>query len=479
MTKYLKIFLLSAAVIGLLSGSAFAAAALNAGNTKLAAELVPPAAAFPIAVNNAYETGGPIAATTTLKVSLTNAKFPAAPTTVAICESPAGSQRGSGTAAADATSVDILLVEPLASAGTVYTFQTGGCAIPPALNPLLIGIPGGTKTGAVATMAVDSVTVPGDPNVVASATILTVVTQFSATLQPVTSKLDFATLQKTFVPSGGIILPYSTALGSHAGLLIVSDETIPVGAKVVVNYAGACTGQLGLDTVDLTITGDLNGLAAFMYEAVTVPIAAADITAGKKLLTVPGGSLSICSSADSPKTARSVELVAVGPTGAASLATGTRTLQATLKGGGVIPGGFAEDLVAAGTASHIFSLDATQYYVQLIKGGPGFETYIKLQSKSTIAGSGGVNVQILAEDGSLVPYSAGTIIAGTPLTITGTDLAAAVVAAGKSVTPINGFAAVITVNAPNADVFGYANVCYGIGDCKRVPLKVAGSTIIE
>ena len=478
MTKYLKIFLLSVAVIGLLSGSAFAAAALNAGNTKLAAELVSPTVGFPIGVNNAYETGGPIAATTVLRVSLTNARFPAVATPVVICEMPIGQQRGDGLAAANAAFVDILLTEPLASAGTVYTFQPNACvAAPP--TPLAVAIPAGTKAGAVATMAVDSVTVPGDPNVVASATILTVVTQFSATLQPVTSKLDFATLQKTFVPSGGIILPYSTALGSHAGLTIISDETIPVGAKVPVTYAGACTGTLGVDTLDLTITGDLNGLAAFMYEAVTVPIAAADITAGKKLLTVPGGSLSICSSADSPKTARSVELVAIGPTGAVSIATGTRTLQATLKGGGVIPGGFSEDLVAAGTASHIFQLDATQYYVQLIKGGPGFETYIKLQSKSTIPGSGGVNVQILAEDGSLVPYSAGTIIAGTPLTITGTDLAAAVVAAGKSVTPINGFAAVITVNAAEADVFGYSNICYGIGDCKRVPLKVAGSTIIE
>jgi len=480
MTKYLKIFLLSVAVIGLLSGSAFAAAALNAGNTKLAAELVSPTVGFPIGVNNAYETGGPIAATTVLRVSLTNARFPAVATPVVICEMPIGQQRGDGLAAANAAFVDILLTEPLASAGTVYTFQPNACvAAPP--TPLAVAIPAGTKAGAVATMAVDSVTVPGDPNVVASATILTVVTQFSATLQSVTSKIDFGTQQKDFVPSGGTTLPFTSDLDSNAAITIISDDSIPLTNRILVNYPAPCQGTIaGPNTLDITITGDLNGLASFAYDAVApVAIAAADITAGKKLLTVPGPSILICSTTDTPKVAQKLDLAAVGTTGTTAIATGIRTLQVTLKGGGVIPAGFSEDLVAAGTASHIFQLDATQYYVQLIKGGPGFETYIKLQSKSTIAGANGVNVAILAEDGSMVAFPAGTIVPGTPLTITGTELAAAVVATGKSVTPINGFAAIITVNAPNSDVFGYANICYGVGDCKRVPLKVAGSTIIE
>ena len=129
----------------------------------------------------------------------------------------------------------------------------------------------------------------------------------------------------------------------------------------------------------------------------------------------------------------------------------------------------------------IWQLNATQYYVPLIKSDSanGIKTFIKIQSKSTVAGSNGVNVQILASDGTMVTYTPSiSITSGTPYVITGTDLVNAAAAAGHPVSGVNGFAAIITVNAPESDVFTYANIMDPAG-AKRVPVKTVGGTIVE
>ena len=486
MKSFLKVLFLGAVVFGLMAGQAFGQAALNAGNTTLAAEKIPPAVAYPAAsVNTAYQTGGPIAASTVIKISLTNGAFVVG-SNLSICKDGAPPLRMNAApavvpASPNNTSVNILLTEPLAS-GTVYTIQHDGCAVfPLGLNNVLVNA--GSAAGTTVSLAIDSVTTPGDPNVLASGTVLNVVNQFTVSLEKVVSKISFASNQNGFVSSGAA-LPLTTATQSEAAITITSNEAI--NDKIGVLGAGACSHTLaGPDSVKFKISGNFVGLANIIYDgAVPYAIQAADRTAGAATLTVTGDALRICSSTDpSPFTKQALALEIDAST-STQLLSGVRTAQISLSStGGLLPAGYTRDLVAAGAASHDFQLDATQFYVQLIKFGTGVETFIKLQSKSTVAGSGGVNATILAADGTMVPFSAGTIVAGTPFTITGTELAAAVIAAGKSVSPAQGFAAIITVNAPIADVFGYANTCDASG-CKRIPLKIgytasSGTFIVE
>ena len=80
------------------SASSWAAASLNAGNTTLAAEKISATTDYPAAaVNTAYQSAGPVAASTVLKISLTNGKF-AFPSDVDICKGT--TLMGSGTIAA-------------------------------------------------------------------------------------------------------------------------------------------------------------------------------------------------------------------------------------------------------------------------------------------------------------------------------------------------------------------------------------------
>jgi hypothetical protein len=332
----------------------------------------------------------------------------------------------------------------------------------------------------------DSVTIPGDPNVVASAPAITVKNQFSATLAPVTSKLDFADNMETFLvpaPVPARAPRTKTLLESQAGLRIVSDDTI-LDKIVLVGGPGVCTWILaGGDAVKSKITGNLTGIAAIEYEGVattTYAITAVDRTNGYATLgTLTGALVDICKSTDLNPFNSSLELTAANTTGT-SIPAGIRTAQITLTGGGLVAAGYTRDLVAAGATSHDIQLDATQIYIPLVGSDPpGRETYIKLQSKSAIAGSNGVRVAILASDGSVTAiYDAGTITSGVPKTITGAELVAAAAAAGKTVDGVAGFACIVTVNAPNADVFAYANMIDASG-AKRVPCKVVGGGIVE
>jgi hypothetical protein len=319
--------------------------------------------------------------------------------------------------------------------------------------------------------------------VVASATVLTVVKQFTATLSAVTSKLDFNDNLETFIPSNPMpLVPPMTesATESEAALTIFSNEAI--NDKVVVAAgAGACERVLAaLDTLKIIISGDLAGINQVEYDgAPVVTITAADRTAGKVTVTVAGNAANICYKGgltpDVTVTPKEIELIALNTTGT-SINPGTRTAQVTLTGGGNVVAGFTEDLVTAGTASHIIELDATVLYAPLVGSDTanGRETFIKIQTKL----NAGVTVKILASDGTYVNYSAGTVVAGTPLTITGSDLKAAVTAAGKAVDGVKGFAAIVYVNAAEANVFAYANIIDPNG-AKRVPLKTVGGKIVE
>ncbi|MEM3426930.1 MAG: hypothetical protein QW212_01530 [Nitrososphaerales archaeon] len=120
----------------------------------------------------------------------------------------------------------------------------------------------------------------------------------------------------------------------------------------------------------------------------------------------------------------------------------------------------------------------TSVYVPLIgvNSATGRETYIKLQSKDKTPAANLVRAIILASDGSLVTADMGQITAGTPLTITGSQLKDKVVAAGKTVG--DSFAAILIVTTDQANLFGYANIIDPNG-AKRVPLKISGGTIVE
>jgi hypothetical protein len=120
----------------------------------------------------------------------------------------------------------------------------------------------------------------------------------------------------------------------------------------------------------------------------------------------------------------------------------------------------------------------TTIYVPLVGVNPatGRETYIKLQSKDTNPSANKVKAIILASDGSLVTTDLGQITPGQPFTIKGSDLAAKVQAAGKTVG--DSFAAVLVVTTDEANLFGYANIVDPSG-AKRVPLKTREGKIVE
>jgi hypothetical protein len=482
-----KFFVTAAAftALGLLgvASDSFAAAQLNAGNTFLAAEKISPTTDYTnTSVNTAYQPGGPVARSTVIKISLTNGKFREG-TRIDICDNSGSMGYGTVPSAPNNNYVEITLTSPLAS-GKVYTIQDDGCAdLATPLSSIIV--PAGTGAGTVISMTVDNKLTPGDPNVYATAPVITVKNQFSATLKPVTSKLDFTTNMEKFKEDSSCTTPPCTTVSeSKAALLIESDESINDKVTVAAG-SGSCDRQLANnDTLVVKITGNLQGLGNIKYvgnaTTTSYSITNTDRTNGYATLTVPGDDLSLCSSTDSPKVYRALVLTEDGSPGT-PIIPGTRTAQITIKGGGNIASGYSRDLIPAGTPSHIIQFDATQYYIPLIKYNPaaGEETYIKLQSKNTIGGANGVLVQILASDGSLVPYNAGTITPGTPLTITGSQLVSAVTSAGKTVDGSKGFAVIVTVNAPEADVFAYANTCSNAAGCKRIPVKTFGGTIVE
>ena len=120
----------------------------------------------------------------------------------------------------------------------------------------------------------------------------------------------------------------------------------------------------------------------------------------------------------------------------------------------------------------VWQRQGTTLHVQFIKSSlPNYETYIKLQTKSVIP-SPPVLAAVLCGDGSVQTGTLGPIVAGTPLLITGVQLSAICTDNGRTVNGVAGFAATLTVNSMETDMFGYANTCYqGDVGCRRIPVK--------
>lgn len=487
MMRYLKILLLSMVVIGLMSGSAFAGSIVTVAKGT-AAELIGAAAVVPATLAPiSYRPDVDLIAGDTFTLKVTNGKInsSAAQTVVSVCN---GAVAAATPAAALAASADTLVLVVQAgqslNSSTLYALQGGLFATPCAAGLLPqpnLEINASSLAGTNVTLEVSASTKAGAT--AAAQTIYPISNQFTSTISPVTSKLDFATAMKNFVNDGVATFPSSTATRSRAALLLVSNEALPNRVALAGGTAAGCDWNVGANgSFTAKVTGNLTGLASLDYNVATptIAIAAADVTAGFTTLPITGAQIQVCKSTDvagaSTTLPTELELVAGGTT---VLVTGTRTLQFDAVAAGTWLA--ARNMIAAGTTSHIFQLDATQYYIPLVGSVPasGRETYIKLQSKSSVAGSNGVSVAILANDGTTVAtYNPGPITSGVPMLITGAQLVAAATTAGKVVDGALGFAVIVTVNAPEADVFAYANMIDASG-AKRLPVKGVGGIIKE
>jgi hypothetical protein len=283
---------------------------------------------------------------------------------------------------------------------------------------------------------------------------------------------------ETFVVTG-TALPYTpSATQSQAGIVLIGNAALDNG--VAITTVGVCTNTLAAtEQIDFKITGNLTGISQINYDngaaGRTYTVLAADRTAGFATLSVTGANLLICKATETA-TAKALELQAANVTGT-PIVTGARTVTVTLLKKTAVS---AADraLIAAGTTSHTFTLDGSQYYIPLVGSSTGRETYIKLQSKSLVAGSNGVTIAILDNLGGITATWTGQIQPGIPLTISGADLVAAAATAGKTVSGSAGFAVIVTVNAPETDVFAYANMIDASG-AKRIPVKTVNGVISE
>lgn len=480
MKKYCMVSILTFLAVALMSGAAFAAPSLNAGNTTVAAEKISSAAAYAAAATNtAYQPGGAVAITSQIKVSLTNGSFTAA-SNLQLClgATPvAGNQVVA--AAPNNTSVTFTTTVPLASSDVItLSGANNACATAP-VAIANVNIAAGSLAGTVVSLVFDNALTPGDPNIFVSAPVVTVQNQFSASLVTAAANtIDFAavpTLSKFKV---------APTTQSEAKVVLFSNEGIndKVVTGVTATTCGAWAG--GADTLRFTLTpvapATFSGVAAatgFQYKdsaatATTIDnaITAAKAAAVGTVVMNAGAAINLCgSSASSAAIAANAGIptdINVNGTTALTARSYTLTVEELAS---AIAIKTTRTLLPATTA-YVWTLDATQYYVPLIKASTGVETYIKLQSKTTLTAANGVLVQILATDGTLVTYNAPAIVTGTPLNITGSDLVAAAAAAGHPVSGTAGFAAIITINTPNADIFGFANIVNANGE-KRVPLQ--------
>jgi hypothetical protein len=492
MKKYLGIFTLTLFAVGLMCGSVFAAASLNAGNTTVASELVPAAGLAIPAVNTGYQPNGAVATSSQINVSLTNGTFTAA-TNLTICDSLLGGAASTyGTVAVPVapnnTSVTIVTTKPMAS-GTVYHFEpTAVCA--GAVTPLNnVNIAAGSVGGAIVTMTTDNNLNPGDTNLFATANVTTLVDQFSVELTPVTSVITFLSGMKQLSTAGAV------SLNSEFNFNILSNETL--GTKIATGLAnniscgamGAGAGKAFKYTATPGTGGNFSGIAAatgFGYLIANAGYTVIDnaITATKAAATgdVETATFRVCGSATSATTkalAANQNQLRLTVDGTTVLTPRVYDIGISTVTGAIILAG-PRVVIPLTTLGWTWTIDSSQYYLPLIgsNAAAGRETYIKLQSKNTSSAANGYSVAILAADGSTTATLTGTIIPGTPTSITGAQLIAAATAAGKTIDGQAGFAAIITVNAPETDVFAYANMLDASG-AKRIPVKTVNGAISE
>jgi hypothetical protein len=278
----------------------------------------------------------------------------------------------------------------------------------------------------------------------ASATIISVVPQFSASVNSkFSAKIDYASGFKTFE---------NNATSDNGTINLISN-------KLNVSVQDKASSNDTTFSVTLKPT-DMSGIQTVTINSINCPKltdqfvcnATYDITTGNNTFTINAT-----------------------VTGTDVLAERSFTVDALL------------DFTASNVKDQILLTNAdfgawiykgTAIYVPLIGVNPttGRETYIKLQSKDTNPNANKVKAIILASDGSLVTADLGQITPGQPFTIKGSDLAAKVQAAGKTVG--DSFAAILVVSTDEANLFGYANIIDPSG-AKRVPLKTRDGKIVE
>jgi hypothetical protein len=513
MKKYVLSICLIATFLLLASGWSFAAPVLNGGNITLAAEKIPVAPPGWTAgsgtpshgVYVAYS-GATLGANGQLLITLSGGQFTNATPTVDVCDLTTGVAMGATQAPGgqSITSLVYVLNQPL-SPGTSYTIQPAGTcpthyiapegAIPGYFAPTAltdIVVPAGSPAGTAVTMTIADNVSPGDANVLATGTVVTVMNQFSATLTPATSTLSFSTtpVLTGFTASGtSRTIPWTDANDSWAGLTILSNQNI--NDLVTVTADGSfCEGELtDADSFVLTVTGNLAGIGYIGYndndfETPDPGITAAQVTAGSTSLTVPGTGIQICytggANPASPLIPYTVSLV-VPSTPAVAIGAGTYNLEVTLKGGngaGDVASGYSRDLLTpVAQLEWTIQNPSNTYYIENILVGNGNETYIKFQSNATQTGLNGVSVAVLPANAACMatmPAYTTSIVPGTPLTILGSQLSAWATAQGCPVSSA-GFAAIVKVNAPNTAIFQYASVCNAEG-CKTIPVEVLYTT---
>lgn len=333
------------------------------------------------------------------------------------------------------------------------------CDTPLVATDLVLTVPAGTtattmtvKTGSATTQAVFDQT--------SATTIVEVKDEFVAT---VTTKAD-----AKIDPAAG----FKKFTGAAT-----SDTIVVTSTQTALDHA--TTPEAG-DITTITVTlSDVSGLAATSVAADNGYACTLNTTTKKATCTKTAAA------------AATAVTMTFTVNGTSNLAERTFTVTEEINFLNAVPGEGVlddKDRTAANSYEVLKDADAgswtyfgTTLYIPLVKvnAAGGEDTYIKLQSSDLTTGANGVNAVILASDGSTVTANMGTITAGTPLTISGTDLMAKVTAAGKTVSGTAGFAAKLTVYTSEANLYSYANTCSTALGCKRIPTKTSAGTIVE
>ncbi|MFA5284166.1 MAG: hypothetical protein WC347_01085 [Smithellaceae bacterium] len=498
MKKYFSICILTLFAVGLMSSSAFAVvASFDGGNSTIASELITAGTPYTLSAtsgNNAYQPAGAVAVSKQIKVSLTGGSFNAIPGGLRMCDSAVGNQVGISAAVALGDVTTTIITSAPLSLGTIYNFQPIACAgLVGAPMGTSLSINAGSTSGSKLYMTVDNYQAPGDSLLYASGLIATVENQFSAALiTPASDKIDFAaTVPLSKFKAGGS----DTTTTSLAKVLIMSNEAL--GTKVATGLAGSDTtcvayndAGANLEAFSFTVTPATGTMGAGFHATAAIQaqeganvgakqtikgtVATTDTTETGNV-NLNTGAMKICGSHASSTlqaTAGNQIDVILQVTGTTALASKDYKLAIGTTTAGLVVAG-PRNLLPA-TVAWSWGMDATQFYVPFIKSSTvqGKETMIKLQSKSSAAGTNGVSVQVLATDGTMVTFTPDTaaITPGTMYSISGADLIAKVQAAGKAVDGDKGFAAIITVDTPGTDVFAYAQMVNASGE-KRIPVQ--------
>ncbi len=473
---YLVSFLVAAAFIIGASQAAWSST-LTAATKTVAVEALDATTATPDNSTVIFTPSAPLIAGNSFKLELTNGSFDNVSFStskdeysVLITDNTTGNGGYGALCYADPTYNDKSVLDCTVASGetleankSYYIVDNTSISATPAATNVTIDINSTLNAGDTVTLAATSDSAPG--GIADAVTLFKIEQQYSATIKAAEDKIDFASAQKEFYNKDG---DYTE---SDAKICLKDNPKIDerISDTLGVNGKG---GALEDVSFSFDVKGNFEGVAT--VNGVTVSStekAKGEVKRTASTVNAINGNLVTICPWDNSSAINTLPITVDGQT-----VLTPRQFKTTLT---LVPsasdtGKFRKETLLNEVVSHIWTLNATTYYVPLIKTDPtsGVETYIKLQAKEG-AGEGayGVSVDILGSDGKTVTYDAGTITPGKPLTITGAQLAKAAENAGDKVDGVMGFAATIKVNAPQGDLFTYANIMDPTG-AKRVPVKV-------